>query len=627
MDETIKRKILALLDQHRVMTIATLRPDGWPQATTVGSIVLPAELPATGSRVPLFGFLGALTLAAAAAVDTINDAIFIESGTYTCGIALTNGERVVGKGASATLDSILVIAPVAGSAFPSTAGARPSLNVGTGTCLTLGISNLLRSIDIGNADVDIAGTAYGTLTASQMALSGTGQALNLDNGTLAATFDSIASTSSAAQNLRLNQAAGSMVVTGTTTLSGATGTALDVQNGAATVTFTGAATVTKSAAGAGVNINAHSGLVSFSQLNVTTTNGAALTADTANVDVNAGTLSATGGPGVNSTGTNWNTTTLTSVSSSGSGTQGINLNNISGTLAMNGGSLATSAGTAFFGQANLGTTSYAGSVSKTSAGKAVVVSGAGAGTLTLSGSITCNGGCTGLDVLNRTGGSNTFSGASKVLNTGASAGVTLTTNTGATIDFTGGGLDIDTTSGTGFNATGGGSISVQGTVNTIRAWLKPTPSHSREQQAGEQGLAADGRRDGDAAAKTGPCAIAQVVAAGKHRRVVGGDNGDGRGRGIAVIGPIVAHDGHRAGGGVRHCAHRAGAGRAGRAGLLGGRCARARAMGACHRAGVPHSIFGAGGMDQPVRRPARARRDPSRAGPVFVGRAGGELGG
>ena len=36
MDEEIKRKILALLDQHRIMTVATLRPDGWPQATTVG---------------------------------------------------------------------------------------------------------------------------------------------------------------------------------------------------------------------------------------------------------------------------------------------------------------------------------------------------------------------------------------------------------------------------------------------------------------------------------------------------------------------------------------------------------------------------------------------------------------
>ena len=36
MDSKIRTKILTLLDQHRIMTIATLRPDGWPQATTVG---------------------------------------------------------------------------------------------------------------------------------------------------------------------------------------------------------------------------------------------------------------------------------------------------------------------------------------------------------------------------------------------------------------------------------------------------------------------------------------------------------------------------------------------------------------------------------------------------------------
>lgn len=36
MDEMIRKKIMTLLDQHRNMTVATLRPDGWPQATTVG---------------------------------------------------------------------------------------------------------------------------------------------------------------------------------------------------------------------------------------------------------------------------------------------------------------------------------------------------------------------------------------------------------------------------------------------------------------------------------------------------------------------------------------------------------------------------------------------------------------
>ena len=38
MDDEIRSKILTLLDQHRIMTVATLRPDGWPQATTVGYV-------------------------------------------------------------------------------------------------------------------------------------------------------------------------------------------------------------------------------------------------------------------------------------------------------------------------------------------------------------------------------------------------------------------------------------------------------------------------------------------------------------------------------------------------------------------------------------------------------------
>lgn len=38
MDESMKQKVLALLEAHRIMTIATLRPDGWPQATTVGYV-------------------------------------------------------------------------------------------------------------------------------------------------------------------------------------------------------------------------------------------------------------------------------------------------------------------------------------------------------------------------------------------------------------------------------------------------------------------------------------------------------------------------------------------------------------------------------------------------------------
>ena len=38
LDKTIKKQILRLLNENRLMTIATNRPDGWPQATTVGYV-------------------------------------------------------------------------------------------------------------------------------------------------------------------------------------------------------------------------------------------------------------------------------------------------------------------------------------------------------------------------------------------------------------------------------------------------------------------------------------------------------------------------------------------------------------------------------------------------------------
>ncbi len=36
MDAALRNQILTVLDQHRTMSLATLRPDGWPQSTTVG---------------------------------------------------------------------------------------------------------------------------------------------------------------------------------------------------------------------------------------------------------------------------------------------------------------------------------------------------------------------------------------------------------------------------------------------------------------------------------------------------------------------------------------------------------------------------------------------------------------
>jgi nitroimidazol reductase NimA-like FMN-containing flavoprotein (pyridoxamine 5'-phosphate oxidase superfamily) len=38
MDNALRTKVLELLDEHRILSLATLRPDGWPQTTTVGYV-------------------------------------------------------------------------------------------------------------------------------------------------------------------------------------------------------------------------------------------------------------------------------------------------------------------------------------------------------------------------------------------------------------------------------------------------------------------------------------------------------------------------------------------------------------------------------------------------------------
>jgi hypothetical protein len=87
--------------------------------------------------------------------------------------------------------------------------------------------------------------------------------------------------------------------------------------------------------------------------------------------------------------------------------------------------------------------------------------------VTLSGNINHTG-PSGLAIQNNTGGSVTFSGASKVLNTGSNTAVSITGNSaGFGVSFTGGGLDIDTTSGTGLNLSGSGDLTISGSGNSI----------------------------------------------------------------------------------------------------------------------------------------------------------------
>ncbi|PWK29074.1 uncharacterized protein DUF11 [Arcicella aurantiaca] len=168
---------------------------------------------------------------------TGSNAIFIYSNAtaYSGSLTLENNQRVIGQGASASLATILgVTVPTFSNALPATGGTKPNLT-SSGTTITLGSSNTLRGFDMGNSTKDIVGSSFGTLTASEIALNGNGQALDLTTGTLGATFVSISSTNSAADGIALTGVAGTLTIVGGTTITNPTSRGIGVL-GASSVT-------------------------------------------------------------------------------------------------------------------------------------------------------------------------------------------------------------------------------------------------------------------------------------------------------------------------------------------------------------------------------------------------------
>jgi len=226
-----------------------------------------------------------------------------------------------------------------------------------------------------------------------------------------------------------------------------------VNNTGATIEFTGGGLDIDS--NNGIGFNASGG----GTINVTGANNSINTADGVAIDFDGPTLGMT----------------FASVSSASSSGAGIQLDNISGTLTMNGGSLTGATLTEFDvgdvanGSGGNATVVYAGSITNT-AGRAVLIQELSGGSYSLSGNISHSAAGVGIQVSeinNGTAATVTFSGTSKVVNSGASNGVHLATNPNGTIEFTNGGLDIDATSGIGFNATGGGIVNVTGASNSI----------------------------------------------------------------------------------------------------------------------------------------------------------------
>jgi hypothetical protein len=207
------------------------------------------------------------------AVDDPGDIIFVNSGTYTGPVVLLNNQQLIGRGVDLATASGFTVQPYS-DALPS-AGTAPTINsaaaVGSDT-VTLNSAagaNTIRGVVLGNAsDSDIDGTNFGTLTVSDTTLNGTGRTLNLTTGALAATFDNIASTGTAANTpgMSLTTIGGSLTVSGATSISGATLQGISIANSSLTANFN---TTTVSAASEGILIGTSNGNITFGDTTIT----------------------------------------------------------------------------------------------------------------------------------------------------------------------------------------------------------------------------------------------------------------------------------------------------------------------------------------------------------------------
>ncbi|MBK8965402.1 MAG: hypothetical protein IPM36_01740 [Lewinellaceae bacterium] len=403
--------------------------------------------------------------------------VFIKhTGTnYGGGIVLKNKMTLLGSGhtGGANLADVLPFAlPPFSNPLPAINGSRPVIYNISGNGIALAADNTIRGVEVGRCSAaKILGNNFGTLTIGNttnpdVALNGNRWALSLTNGAFAGTSKFASINCPDSSGILLNTVSGSLASASTTVNAHLAGDiTIDIQNSSAALDF-GATTANNFSVGTVIRItNSGTGSVSFSNLSCTHAgNGPGLVANAGGtINIGGAGSTITARPALDITNTSFGAgATFASITANGN-TKGVNLDNVSGALTINGGSITNSTSIAFDVNAGSGAVTYAGTINN--AARAVEVTGRTGSTVTFSGNITNTG--TGINVANNTGGTITFSGTSKNLNTGANAAVTLANNSGATINFTNGGLALTTTSGTGFNATGGGTVTVQGTGNTI----------------------------------------------------------------------------------------------------------------------------------------------------------------
>ena len=387
-----------------------------------------------GNSLFISGGTGAITVAANIFKTTTNNVVFIdnhETGTVTLsgnittsagGISVQNvnsgiinftGQTISGTG---TTSGIQLINNAGGTInFNMTAG---------GNGLDLSTSTGLAFAAIGGGTISVTGSGNTISTT-------TGQILNWNGvsvGASGVSFATMGSTGTVASTaILLNNVDGAGTFDGgTVTIAGTSGASHGIAiTGGSAAAFQFASATIDNTSGDAINLDGANGTVTFTTVDLdgAASAGLFINGNTSAVNINAGSIGSSNDP------------------------FGIGVD-------VNGGT---------------GNVTVAATITKTTAGNIVEVTGRTAGTVTFSANLSATGAvANGIDVNTNSGTAIiNFSGGTKTLATGANPAVSLATNTGSTINFTGGGLAIDTTSGNGFSATGGGTVTVQGSGNTI----------------------------------------------------------------------------------------------------------------------------------------------------------------
>jgi hypothetical protein len=363
----------------------------------------------------------------ALASDGANDVIYLKHGDYSDanGFTLQAGQQLIGQGEDLSFTN-----PVTGEVVTFGAGAAGttptvSLNsdVNNAVAVTLAAGNTLKGLNLVTAlgsqtALSDGNGTVGALTVSNVEISGSGMAVDIDQGgALSVTIDNLVSSASAQQGVQL--AATGTALTGTFTvatgsISGAAGVGFLVGDGAGTANTGGGLTIS------------YGGTVKAS--------GAASAVSIEDRVAGAGNVTLSGN--------------IERTAGSGSA---INIDDIAaGTITLSGASSVLKSGTG----AGL-------SIADVSAGATVNVSG----NLNIE-----NTSGTGIFINNNSGAIN-FTGEQIEVKTSMGNGVSITGGAGSTLfNLTGKDLDIVTTAGgTGFYAANAGTITVQGDSNTISA--------------------------------------------------------------------------------------------------------------------------------------------------------------